>query len=769
MSENSWVLRGVDPETRQWAVEEAERRGITVSDFLTQVLLGGSIAEETPPTEDRFDDEPLFMQPPETPRENFAFRHRVEALERRLGLSIGGLDSAMHALDSTVFGIAGRVDETEALTHEHAAALAEMAASVSALRKRLADAEDSTESLGESVEAADAELAHRLAQIDAHLRSVDQLAQTADARGIALAGAHDALQRALAQDFNDFAIDQAEQLEGARADMRAIADDGARHADAAVARALDALRITREAIEDNVAAHAAETRARVQDAFADAADRLAALADRVLDNERAITRHHEQLSARLIDVEDGAQVALEETAESLRQADAALATEIARTAQDARTALDAAYGEISTNLAEITERQLGGLARVKLIDSALTNTINDVATLRDNVAQDVAAVVETVRQRQAQGEAEWDARFAAIAARIGDTDRQVNHTAQALSADIARVETCTFAALEKLAGDIRSGDSKLDDALTDAREQQAGAYARLKLIDKAIGAQDLVDDVERGAAPLVARIAELEAAVRAAPSDHALQALAAEVERLSAYVSDLRAKDTAAAVAALTLQVGALANQKREDEGLVLQRVDDLRARLTAQEQQASEAADRLHGIARMLGRVTAQNADASTQSEERLHKLELALADLRLEGYASSEGVSVAASDAISALAERLENMEQRQVDAFESLRADIAHFIGENDRRLEALEQGGHVALTGDDVLIARAIEARLSSLEQRDIGAEFETLRKRVEERVLGVEGRSIRALEQVGETIALIERRAQERDEALARSA
>jgi hypothetical protein len=54
------------------------------------------------------------------------------------------------------------------------------------------------------------------------------------------------------------------------------------------------------------------------------------------------------------------------------------------------------------------------------------------------------------------------------------------------------------------------------------------------------------------------------------------------------------------------------------------------------------------------------------------------------------------------------------------------------------------------------------RMERLEQRDLAGDFEALRQRMEERILGLEDRSVRALEQVGETIALLERRMLEAD-------
>ncbi|HRE46028.1 MAG TPA: hypothetical protein PKY87_18950 [Terricaulis sp.] len=75
----------------------------------------------------------------------------------------------------------------------------------------------------------------------------------------------------------------------------------------------------------------------------------------------------------------------------------------------------------------------------------------------------------------------------------------------------------------------------------------------------------------------------------------------------------------------------------------------------------------------------------------------------------------------------------------------------------------------LTGDELLIARAIEARLTELEQRDVAADFDSLRRRIETRISDVERSSVRALEQMANTIELIEKRYAEGEDAFSRSA
>jgi hypothetical protein len=184
-----------------------------------------------------------------------------------------------------------------------------------------------------------------------------------------------------------------------------------------------------------------------------------------------------------------------------------------------------------------------------------------------------------------------------------------------------------------------------------------------------------------------------------------------------------------------------------------------------------------------MLGRATTQNAEAAQKAEERVHKLEVALADLQLD-HLASRNTPVATVDDIEALQRRIGEIEQRpiqatatpddlaalqsrvnaielrpdapagvspeaivvldqrmgvmercQAESLEALRADIVRFVSDNDRRLAALE---HTEV-------------------DYNLAAEFDGLRRRVEERILGIEQRSVRTLEQVADTVQMLEER------------
>jgi hypothetical protein len=91
--------------------------------------------------------------------------------------------------------------------------------------------------------------------------------------------------------------------------------------------------------------------------------------------------------------------------------------------------------------------------------------------------------------------------------------------------------------------------------------------------------------------------------------------------------------------------------------------------------------------------------------------------------------------TEIIRRIEQRVAEFEQRQGIAIAVLRGEIARFIDDSAQRFEALaqaHQGG-------------------------DLAAEFESLRRRVEDRIVDVEQRSVRALEQVADTMTVLEKR------------
>ena len=733
MSDNSWVLRGVDSEARQRAEDEAARLGLSVGDFLTDLVVRRAVLDQlsaiSGAEQTQFDgaEAVIFAPSPESP-EGFAVRQRLRALERRLSTAVGSLDGVIHGLDTSIFDITARVGDVEALAGDTVHALGqtqlEVNNAVAGLQIHLAVVEDDLSGQAEAAHASAVGLSRR---IDGVERSVSILAD-----------ANEALKHAVAEDFAAFTHDTADRLNVSLAELREAADAAADQADAAVAHLVNELRGLRTSLEHRLEESAEETRGRMHAAFADSADRMAALASRVTDNERFVSRTAEQLRAQMTDVEDSAQVALEETALVLRTADAALAAHLARASQEHHAALEATRADLTAQVSDLREEQITHLARLELVDIAVGNTINSIAEVRNAVENDVRGALQQVG-------ADWDQRFDAVTARVGRDEQQTQHLQQKLGAELDRIEASAFAALEKLRRDIGAGDAGVTQSLNVAleeirgdlaevrnrainevhllREEHTGALARLTLLDNALtrleaasinvnGRFEQLESARAGDSELARRIAQLEHAADAAETEQAFAMVrsdvAALVERLDILYADTALSD----------------------------RLTALQRGLELYEHKAGELNEGLQGVARVLNRVAAQGVETAEKADERTHQVEAALADLRLQVLSNADVNTTAA--ALQTLQERMTAFELRQGNALEALRTDIARFVADNDGRLEALES--KPAPTG-----------------QGDLAAEFETLRTRVEERVLGVELRSVRTLEQVVDTVALLEQR------------
>jgi hypothetical protein len=763
MSDNSWVLRGIDPDARQKAEEEAVRLGVSVADYLTDLVVRRAVldqlagASEAEQTHSDAEGAAIFAPPPES-SEGFAVRQRLKALERRLSTAVGSIDGVIHGLDTTIFDITARVGDVEGLAGDTAHALGQTQQEVNnvfaGLQIHLAVVEDNLAAHAEAQGASAAGLSRR----------VDIVERSASI----LADAHEALKHAVADDFAAFTHDTADRLNVNLAQLRAAADVAAEQADAAVAHLVSELRVLRHSIEHRLEESAEETRGRMHAAFADAADRMAALAVRVNDNEKFVSRTAEQLRAQMTDVEDGAQVALEETASTLRTAHRSLAADVERASEEHYAALEATRLDLASQLSDLREEQITQLARLKLVDVAVGNTIASVSELKDVAERRVGDIDANMRGALQQAGVDWDQRFDAVTARVSRGEQQSQHLQQKLGAELDRIEASAFAALEKLRRDIGAGDAEVAQRLSAAveeirgdltevrnravnevhllREEHTGALARLTLLDNAVtrleGASININgrfnelESAQGANPeLERRIAQLEYAAANAESEQALAIVRNDVASLTDRLDTLYA-DTALSDRLTALQRG-----------------------LELYEAKSGELNDGLQGVARMLNRVAAQSVETAQHADARAHQIEVALADLRLEVLSNVEASNTAAAmqtlqermtaselrqvdataSALQTLHERMTAFELRQGNALEALRDDIARFVSDNDGRLEALEN------------------APAPAAPQGDLAAEFETLRSRIEERVLGVELRSVRTLEQVVDTVAILEQR------------
>ena len=722
MIENSWLLNGVDPAARQRAVEEAARRGVSLGDYLTDIVLQNALAQHVRGQDAAFAEEAAPALSPTT-GDNFAVRHQIKALEVRLGSTVTRLNGAQEAFDSSLFDLAGRLGDVETLADDTAHALGEqlkdLQGGIAALRLGLADIEQAAHASGEENSLGRAALADACGELERRLEGVEAIARGADRAAATLAEAQHAYHLSVAGDMEALSRETNARVSANLDQMRLAADEASAQADVAAAHLIAELRSLRQSIDERFIASATETRTRMQAAFAEAAGRLAALSDRVTVGERQGERHAEHVRAQIADVEDGVQTALEETALALRRADAVLAADIVGVSENNRVALEALRAGMAAETTAMHERHLAATARIAAVETRVA-TLADAGTARHEALERHCSTTNASLQDAIdQVETSVLEQFDAAAARSGELEQDIAHVRRALGAEIHRVEACTLAALEQQSLDRGAGDQ----ALRRAAEQQAAASEAA--VQTAI--EDMRQRIEEQMAALRGQQANAQARI-----DGVSAALANDGPLATVVAA------TADEVASLRARVLRIHGDDRE----VSERVAKLET-ADAQARMALEAL-RVH--------VEAVAAQVPTSQDQRLHELELSLADLRLGQSVAGARTDAAHAETSAAIAMRLAELEERQADSLNRLRADIAQFVAENDRRLSALDEK-----SPDLAAPFVAIEQRLVELEQRDVGTAFAELRARIEDRILGVEQRNVRTLEQLNDTVSLIERR------------
>lgn len=384
-------------------------------------------------------------------------------------------------------------------------------------------------------------------------------------------------------------------------------------------------------------------------------ERLAALARRSSAQEETAARTAATLLDRISQVEDDLKKRLQTLAAARHKGEAALTSEIAQVAYSVRSDVDA----VRTAIRDVENGRLEDRSRVAELDAALDRIAGELSVLRSFAEQGLARATDHQAQIQrhlTRVNADWDARFDALASRLGRTEQNMDRVEAVSSAEIERLETCTVAALQKLGGDIATVRST-------GAAQDGEARARLDVVAES---QSLLDH----------RLSMLEAAASRAETEQALAIIREKIAELA---------DAQHAVT------------DRDDD-------DDVAAK---------------------------HSASMATQ---------------------------------VRSLEEQLTRMEQRHGNALDMVRAQLAQFAAENEQRLAFLES---TPSSGPDVDM---LAFRLARLEQRDVEADLDTLRSRLDQRMHDMEVRSIKALERLGGSIADLERRVLDGDQdAAAKSA
>ncbi|HZC16665.1 MAG TPA: peptidoglycan-binding protein [Caulobacteraceae bacterium] len=319
MASAPWSVKGIDPKAREIAKDLARRSGMTLGEWLNQMILEERIPDDASPARPAGLSTPgparsyERFEAPEHPGDEVLrasqaldrLSARIEATERRATLAIGGIDQSVAGLLNRL-GTAER--ELDGLGAQLAATPAsgddEQAEAIQWLTGRLSEAEERTSAAVRGLEASFAQLDQRLAGAEeAERRSTGAIKRM----GREVLRMADTLGRR-AREAEHRSADAVEQVGGEVARMAQAMEARMERSDEAGARALEKLGGEIARIAERLAERIANAERRSAQAMDDVGEQMARVSDRLQDRqERASTdlseriRLSEERTARLLD------------------------------------------------------------------------------------------------------------------------------------------------------------------------------------------------------------------------------------------------------------------------------------------------------------------------------------------------------------------------------------------------------------------------------------------------------------------------------------
>ncbi|WP_395647122.1 hypothetical protein [Terricaulis sp.] len=720
---------------------QAAELGVSVDDYLNEVLLQAMLREQA-----GVDPAPAAQEEPAPLplAEAQLARQRLESIDRRLSVAVGGFESTVETIDRALAALTARTDDHEIrgerLGLRVEAALEELRETVDALTGRAGASEETLgslsvlqEALREETRAQHDALIQRLAaRIDEYDAAADSdraaiQAQLADfdagaraefgrvvrmvddwraslqadleaafsqeraARKLTEARL-DETQQALAHTRSEIQSDlqvveaRAEQrlsehgaqaratLEAAAQRAERVAEEAQRAAAAAAQRAAAEVRACREAVEQSLIETATEVHARIDATRAETASYYDGLTNKLCESDRATAAKIADTRAQTESFSAALAAELSQTRQSLSETQTNLKALVEETTSQQRAALETVYTKLSDEISDVRERHLGGAARLKLFETSLGQVAADLSALRIYADErHSAAAAETAKSLEA-ARAQATAQSEALQANIDNVCAEARASAAHTGAAVETLEARTaqeLAALgrgvESAIADIRAEAVETRDAaaaeLADLRTEQKGALARLKLADEGLNAVTAAQGAANDKLALL--------------SDR-LERTQIEFTALGSVLREGMAR-VASRVDAAEAQMAANASSH------VVSRLDDVVVRLDTHDAEAGDLVERTSSLGRLVSKLSTQYMEAMTSMQERLHKLEVGLADTRLERLADPDLARKTAQEVLNVVERRFAELSIELVQAAD----------GGFEERLAALEQRSIAAL--------------------------------------------------------------------------
>ncbi|MES1158325.1 MAG: hypothetical protein ABUL42_00370 [Terricaulis silvestris] len=790
MAEAGWNFDDLDAETQARIEAEAAEHGMDPADYLADILLASLLTEEQH-SEVVADEPEPFLAPVVHSQREAALKPRIEALERRFDGALRGLEGAVGAVDASLVDVASRLDERDELDGKTAEALAELRAAVDALDAGLTDAGAAIETLRGEAFAFNGQLSKRVSL-------VEREAEIAEHRAAELASAHEDLKRALATDFCAYVDATDERLSRQEDDMHA-GIDGVReafkaHADASGARMArheadaraaqdrlkaaltEELRASAETVAQRLAHHERESRMAREELKHTLTEDLGSY---VQSLDERLTKQSLEFSTQIEIVSHDAEKATAEALEEIRAARDTLERRLDDNVLHIRTVFDESTRRTQAGFNLISDR-CDGLAReLDEHRDAITALNEDVrAEFSQHQARALAASqatqAEIARSTQAlRAEAvEHAEALAAQLTRLQGADRNLRNEQEQLEtnikAEIAEMRDRVLGAVAR----VTLGESEIIelsntvDTLTEAiervRDESEAEFserfdiAALATADRLQALGQRLETHERNSLGVRQAIGEnitrVEGQLRAAIDDIA-RAQQNDIARIDGTIQNCAHESLAATRQLGADMTAAFADAETQNRG-VLARLKMLDEALSVQHE-AFAAAD--GKLARRLDQAEADITSANERAREGLQAMERRLVQCE----------AAAQNDASERFAARLDELRTR-ISAYERNAAELTQRVSERSNQVDLaladlrLDLHAMPPANADFNALFAGVQRRLDGLEQkRDFGAEA---RSQIEARLLAVETKSVRMLEQLSETIALLSQKAPSSDKS-----
>ncbi len=620
MTQGPWSVKGIDPRARSVAREKAQRRGITLGQYLNTLLL-----------DDGEDDgvEPMFEQPApvetvDEPDELQSITDELNELSKRLEATQERSAKAITGVDRSILDLQGRVEESgrasldavERVTE----ALKEIEITQTALRERVQLIEADTESHAtvsalKELEASLARLARNVeerAGLDAKLENIDtviaEAVQSSSAQINSRVGQIDD-RIAKVQDRMDSAIQRINEASNRFETFETRTERSVADTAKLMERALDANTTRSKAMSKELAQRVDSIEGQTRNAVNSLGDAVS----RIID--------------RLSTAEDTGENALRTIEQSVNGID----DRFSRLEHETNNDIDRLENSFQKRLDILAE------SLAKPMQSVREDVEQQIEhALRSNQPEQVERLTQTIEQVQER----LDASEGRQADALVSMSREVERLSDAIDARISALETGDGGGMDALREEMQEMTQRIEERLAFIETDRRMANG---------GVQDLRQQLETIDQSIDERIASVSASHDQAVDDRIAEIATRNEKLIESRVADVANAhsrslvDLGTTVANIGEQVEALAAEdKSEDFAALTEKIDE---RIRDSERRSADAITQIgEQVARVAERLQTQHAESLKNLEARL--------------ATSERSHKAKLNDAISGMSQRLQEI---------------------------------------------------------------------------------------------------------------